>query len=141
MVYMGLLNKNEKTSNIFYEDVKDVIVNLIKMALNGGPLVEDIWNNAYNTLSTILEDQAYCMPDEGNVLVFRWRWSGGLSIYIVDNLGDKRKIYCIENMEQEYFWFSTWDYRIDFPDFQRGMSFEISDNMTRYLLGEVYRVD
>lgn len=39
---MSLLNKNEKTSNIFHEDVKDVIVNLIKMALNRGTLVEDI---------------------------------------------------------------------------------------------------
>ena len=136
---MSLLNKNEKTSNMFYEDVKEVIVNLIKMALNRRSFVEDIWNNAYNTLSSILGDQAYCMPDEGNALTIRW--SHGLSIYIVDNLGDKRKIYCIENIEQKYFWFSTWDYRVDFPDFQRGMSFEISDNMTRYLLGEVYRVD
>ena len=136
---MSLLNKNEKTSNIFYEDVKDVIVNLIKMALNRRSLVEDIWNNAYDTLSSILGDQAYCMPDEGNVLAFRW--SHGLSIYIVDNLGDKRKIYCIENIEQKYFWFSTWDYRVDYPDFQRGMSFKMSDDMTRYLLGEVYRVD
>lgn len=135
---MSLLNKNEKTSNIFYEDVKDVIVNLIKMALNRGSLVEDIWNNAYDTLSSILGDQAYCMPDEGNVLAFRW--SRGLSIYIVDNTGDKRKIYCIENIEQKYFWFSTWDYRVDYPDFQRGMSFEISDNMTKYLLNYVYKV-
>lgn len=135
---MSLLNKNEKTSNIFHEDVKEVIVNLIKMALNRGSLVEDIWNNAYNTLSSILGDQAYCMPEAGNALTIRW--SHGLSIYIVDNLGDKRKIYCIENIEQKYFWFSTWDYRVDFPDFQRGMSFEMSDDMTRYLLGEVYRV-
>lgn len=130
MVYMSLLNKNEKTSNIFHEDVKEVIINLIKMALNRGTLVEDIWNNAH---------QAYCMPEVGNALTIRW--SHGLSIYIVDNLGDKRKIYCIENIEQKYFWFSTWDYRVDFPDFQRGMSFEISDNTTKYLLGEVYRVD
>jgi len=136
---MSLLNKNEKTSNIFYEDVKDVIVNLIKMALNRGTLVEDIWNNAHDTLSSILESVQNCMPEVGNALTIRW--SHGLSIYIVDNLGDKRKIYCIENIEQKYFWFSTWDYRIDFPDFQRGMSFEMSDNMTRYLLGEVYRVD
>ena len=136
---MSLLNKNEKTSNIFHEDVKDVIINLIKMALNRRSFVEDIWNNAYNTLSSILGDQAYCMPEVGNALTIRW--SHGLSIYIVDNLGDKRKIYCIENIEQKYFWFSTWDYRVDFPDFQRGMSFEISDNMTKYLLGEVYRVD
>lgn len=136
---MSLLNKNEKTSNIFYEDVKDVIVNLIKMALNRRSFVEDIWNNAHNTLSSILGDQACCMPEVGNALTIRW--SHGLSIYIVDNLGDKRKIYCIENIEQKYFWFSTWDYRVDFPNFQRGVSFEISDNMTRYLLGEVYRVD
>ena len=136
---MSLLNKNEKTSNIFHEDVKEVIINLIKMALNRRSFVEDIWNNAYDTLSSILGDQAYCMPEVGNALTIRW--SHGLSIYIVDNLGDKRKIYCIENIEQKYFWFSTWDYRVDFPDFQRGMSFEISDNMTRYLLGEVYRVD
>lgn len=136
---MSLLNKNEKTSNIFHEDVKDVIINLIKMALNRRSFIEDIWNNAYNTLSSILGDQAYCMPEVGNALTIRW--SHGLSIYIVDNLGDKRKIYCIENIEQKYFWFSTWDYRVDFPDFQRGMSFEISDNMTKYLLGEVYRVD
>lgn len=135
---MSLLNKNEKTSNIFHEDVKEVIVNLIKMALNRGSLVEDIWNNAYDTLSSILGDQTYCMPDEGNVLAFRW--SRGLSIYIVDNTGDKRKIYCIKNIEQKYFYFSTWDYRVDFPDFQRGVSFEISDNTTKYLLGEVYRV-
>lgn len=135
---MSLLNKNEKTSNIFHEDVKDVIVNLIKMALNRGTLVEDIWNNAYDTLSSILGDQAYCMPDEGNVLAFRW--SRGLSIYIVDNTGDKRKIYCIKNIEQKYFYFSTWDYRVDFPDFQRGVSFEISDNMTRYLLNKIYKV-
>lgn len=138
---MSLLNKNEKTSNIFYEDVKDVIVNLIKMALNRRFFVEDIWNNAYNTLSSILGDQAYCMPEVGNALTIRWSHGHGLSIYIVDNLGDKRKIYCIENIEQKYFWFSTWDYRVDYPDFQRGMSFEISDNMTKYLLGEVYRVD
>ena len=136
---MSLLNKNEKTSNIFHEDVKEVIINLIKMALNRRTSVEDIWNNAYNTLSSILGDQAYCMPETGNALTIRW--SHGLSIYIVDNLGDKRKIYCIKNIEQKYFWFSTWDYRVDFPDFQRGVSFEISDNMTRYLLGEVYRVD
>lgn len=137
---MSLLNKNEKTSNIFYEDVKEVIVNLIKMALNRGTLVEDIWDNAYDTLSSILESVQNCMPDEGNVLAFRWRWSHGLSIYIVDNLGDKRKIYCIENIEQKYFWFSTWDYRVDYPDFQRGMSFEMSDNITRYLLNNVYKV-
>jgi hypothetical protein len=56
MKLMDLLNKNEKTSNIFYEDVKDVIVNLIKMALNRRSFVEDIWNNAYNTLSSILGD-------------------------------------------------------------------------------------
>lgn len=136
---MSLLNKNKKTSNIFYEDVKDVIANLIKMALNRRSFVKDIWNNAYNTLSSILGDQAYCMPEVGNALTIRW--SHGLSIYIVDNLGDKRKIYCIENIEQKYFWFSTWDYRVDYPDFQRGMSFEMSDDMTRYLLGEVYRVD
>lgn len=135
---MSLLNKNEKTSNIFYEDVKEVIVNLIKMALNRGTFVEDIWDNAYDTLSSILGDWAYCMPEVGNALTFRW--NRGLSIYIVDNTGDKRKIYCIKNIEQKYFYFSTWDYRVDFSDFQRGVSFEISDNMTRYLLGEVYRV-
>lgn len=136
---MSLLNKNEKTSNIFHEDVKEVIINLIKMTLNRRSFVKDIWNNAYNTLSSILGDQAYCMPEVGNALTIRW--SHGLSIYIVDNTGDKRKIYCIENIEQKYFWFSTWDYRVDYPDFQRGMSFEISDDMTKYLLGEVYRVD
>ena len=135
---MSLLNKNEKTSNIFYEDVKDVIVNLIKMALNRGTLVEDIWNNAHDTLSSILESVQNCMPEVENALTIRW--SHGLSIYIVDNLGDKRKIYCIENIEQKYFWFSAWDYRVDYPDFQRGMSFEISDNMTRYLLNNVYKV-
>jgi len=68
---MSLLNKNEKTSNIFHEDVKDVIVNLIKMVLNGRTFVEDIWNNAYNTLSSILGDQAYCMPEVGNALTIR----------------------------------------------------------------------
>ena len=136
---MSLLNKNEKTSNIFYEDVKEVIINLIKMVLNRRSFVEDIWNNAYNTLYSILGDQVYCMPEVGNALTIRW--SHGLSIYIVDNLGDKLKVYCIKNIEQKYFWFSTWDYRVDYPDFQRGMSFEISDNMTKYLLGEVYRVD
>ena len=135
---MGLLNKNEKTSNIFHEDVKDVIVNLLKMALNGGTLVEDIWNNAHNTLYSILGDQVYCMPDEGNVLTFMW--GRGLSIYIADNTEDKRKVYCIKNIEQKYFWFSTWDYRIDFSDSRRSMSFEISDNMTRYLLNEIYKV-
>lgn len=135
---MGLLNKNEKTSNIFHEDVKDVIVNLLKMALNGGTLVEDIWNNAYNTLSSILGDQVYCRPDEGNVLTFMW--GRGLSIYIADNTEDKRKVYCIKNIEQKYFWFSTRDYRIDFSDSRRSMSFEISDNMIRYLLNEIYKV-
>lgn len=135
---MSLLNKNEKTSNIFHEDVKEVIVNLIKMALNRRSFVEDIWNNAHNTLSSILGDQAYCMSEVGNALTIRW--SHGLSIYIVDNTGDKRKIYCIENIEQKYFWFSAWDYRVDYPNFQRGMSFEISDNMTRYLLNDVYKV-
>ena len=136
---MSLLNKNEKTSNIFHEDVKEVIINLIKMALNRRSFVEDIWNNAYDTLSSILESVQNCMPEVGNALTIRW--SHGLSIYIVDNTGDKRKIYCIENIEQKYFWFSTWDYRVDYPDFQRGMSFEMSDDMTKYLLGEVYRVD
>ena len=135
---MGLLNKNEKTSNIFHEDVKDVIVNLLKMALNGGTLVEDIWNNAHNTLYSILGDQVYCRPDEGNVLTFMW--GRGLSIYIADNTEDKRKVYCIKNIEQKYFWFSTWDYRIDFSDSRRSMSFEISDDMIRYLLNNVYKV-
>ena len=85
MVYMGLLNKNEKTSNIFFEDVKSVISKIARLIYRNGFVPYDDWKNIDESLTPILGPSMYGLPKNAGILVFKRSWTGCLcSIYIID---------------------------------------------------------
>ena len=87
MVYMGLFNKNEKTSNIFYEDVKSVISKMEGLLNKNGFIPYDDWKDADEILTSILGQSMYGLPKNAGILVFKRYWAGSsCPIYIIDKL-------------------------------------------------------
>ena len=152
---MGLLNKNEKTSNVFFEEAKWVISKIARLIYRDGFIPYDDWKNIDESLVPILGQSMHGLPKNASALVFKCSWAGGAcSIYIINRTGGLQEAHLLDISSRHSSCFERHNkrvslsrpknmnliFRVDYPDFQRGVSFEISDNMTKYLLGEVYRV-
>nr|DAQ33083.1 MAG TPA: hypothetical protein [Caudoviricetes sp.] len=139
---MGLLNKNEKTSNIFYEDVKSVISKMAELLNKNGFIPYDDWEDADEILTPILGPSMYGLPKNASVLVFKRSWTGSsCSIYIIDKLEKGRVAYHIGISSQHSGCFERHITRIPLHRSKNmNLIFKLSDNMMKKLLNETYGI-
>ena len=142
MVYMGLLNKNEKTSNIFFEDVKSVITKMASSLNKNGFISYDDWKDADESLTPILGPSMYGLPKNAGILVFKRSWTGcSCSIYIIDKLEEGRAAYHIGISSQHSGCFERHITRIPLSRSKNmNLIFKLSDNMMKKLLNETYEL-
>lgn len=139
---MGLLNKNEKTSNIFFEDVKSVISKTARLIYRNGFIPYDDWKNIDESLTPILGPSMYGLPKNEGVLVFKCSWAGGAcSIYIIDKLEEGRATHLLGIGSQHSGCFERHITRIPLSRSKNmNLIFKLSDNMMKKLLNETYEL-
>ena len=142
MVYMGLLNKNEKTSNMFFEDVKSVISKMASSLNKNGVISYDDWKDADEILTPILGPSIYGQPKNAGILVFKRYWTGrSCSIYIIDKPEEGRVTYHIDISSQRSGCFERHITRIPLSKSKNmNLIFKLSDNMMKKLLNETYEL-
>lgn len=139
---MGLLNKNEKTSNIFFEDVKSVISKIARLIYRDGFIPYDDWKNIDESLTPILGPSMYGLPGKAGVLVFKCSWAGGAcSIYIIDKPEEGRATHLLGISSQHSSCFERYNKRVPLSRSKNmNLIFKLSDNMMKKLLNETYEL-
>lgn len=137
---MGLLNKNEKTSNIFFEDVKSVISKMAGLLNKNRFIPYDDWKDADEILTPILGPSMYGLPKNASVLVFKRSMMGNsYSVYIIDKPEEGRVAYHIGISSQHSGCFERHITRIPLSGSKNvNLIFKLSDIMMKKLLNETY---
>ena len=139
---MGLLNKNEKTSNIFFEDVKSVISKMAGLLNKNRFIPYDDWKDADEILTPILGQSMYRLPKNASALVFkRARMGNSYSVYIIDKPEEGRVAYHIGISSQHSGCFERHITRIPLSESKNvNLIFKLSDIMMKKLLNETYGI-
>ena len=139
---MGLLNKNEKTSNIFFEDVKSVISKMAGLLNKNRFIPYDDWKDADEILTPILGQSMYGLPKNASALVFkRARMGNSYSVYIIDKPEEGRVAYHIGISSQHSGCFERHITRIPLSRSKNvNLIFKLSDIMMKKLLKETYGI-
>ena len=136
----GLLNKNNKSSNIFHEEIKRIITKSARSIYTEGYIPQDDWVDIENVLTPILGESLRAIPRGSNALVFMsWHKNHMFSIYIIDK--SRQMTYRISVSNEDINHFEKTYEKVSISR-SKGINlvFKLSDDMMKELLNETYKV-
>lgn len=136
----GLLNRNNKSSNIFHEEIKRIITRSARSIYTEGYIPQDDWVDIENVLTPILGETKRAIPRGSNALVFTsWHQDHLFSIYIIDK--SRQVAYRISVSNEDINHFEKIYEKVSISRSKIvNLVFKLGDDMMKELLNETYKV-